>query len=44
LFHGVAVAYGDGVIFERVEVYDYAERGADFVLAAVALADVALSS
>ena len=39
LLHGIAVADGDGVVFEGVEVNSYAVWGADFVLAAVTLAD-----
>ena len=41
LFHRVAVAYRHTTVGFRVEVYRYAERCADFVLAAVAFADTA---
>jgi len=39
LFHGVAVADGDGIVFEGVEVDGDAEGRSDFVLAAVATAN-----
>ncbi|CDZ92017.1 Predicted transcriptional regulator [Rhodococcus ruber] len=39
LRHGVALADGDGLVLEGVEVDRDAERGADLVLAAVAAAD-----
>lgn len=39
LFHRVAVAEGDGVVFEGIEVDGDAKRGAEFVLAAVPFAD-----
>ena len=39
LGHCVAVAEGDLFVVKGVEVDGYAERGADFVLAAVAAAD-----
>ena len=39
LRHRVALAHGDGVVVEGVEVDGDAERRADLVLAAVALAD-----
>ena len=38
---GVAVADGDGVVFESIEVNYDALRSADFVLLAIAFADVA---
>lgn len=38
---GVAVADGDGVVLDGVEVDDDAFWGADFVLLTIALADVA---
>lgn len=38
----VAVAYGDGTICECVEVDDDALRGTDFVLAAIALANISI--
>ena len=38
----VAVAEGDGVVLERIEIDGDADRRADLVLAAVALADVAV--
>ena len=41
LFHGVAVANGDGLIFLSVEINGNAERCTDLVLAAVAFADAA---
>ncbi len=39
LFHGVAVAQGDGVVFQGLVVDGDAERCADCILTAVALAD-----
>ena len=39
LLHGVAVAQGDGVVFQSLEVDGDAARRADFVLTAVAAAD-----
>src|SRR3954462_4434813 len=39
LGHAVALAHGDGLIMQRVEVDGHAERRADLVLAAVAPAD-----
>ena len=42
LLSGIAVSDGYGVICEAVEVYGYAVGSADFVLAAVAFADVAV--
>ena len=39
LLGGVAVADGDGVVLERIEVNHYAGRRADFVLTTVAAPD-----
>ena len=36
LRHAVAIAHGDGPVFERLEVRSNAIRGADLVLASVA--------
>ena len=41
LFHCVAVADGDGVVFEGVKIDGDTQRCADFVFAAVAFADTA---
>ena len=38
----VALAQRDGAVLERVKIHRYAKRRADFVLAAVSLADVAV--
>ena len=42
LFPRIAVANGDGVVFRSVEINGNAEGRADFVLPAIALADVAV--
>ncbi len=42
LFGGIAVADSYGVIFQGVEIDGDAVRGADFVLTAVAFADIAV--
>src|SRR5687768_11823321 len=39
LFHGVALAHGDLVVLQRLEVDSHAERRTDLVLAPVALPD-----
>src|SRR6056297_3579257 len=39
LGHRVALAHGDGLVLEGIEVHGHAERGADFVLPAVAPPD-----
>ena len=39
LSHGVALAQGDGIVFERLMVDGDAEGGADLVFPAIALAD-----
>ena len=40
LLHSVAVAHGNAFILERIEVHGNADRRDDFVLTAVALADL----
>lgn len=44
LLHRIAVADGDGAVFDGIKVHRDAIGRADFVLAAVALADRAVSS
>ena len=42
LLRRIPLAHGDGVVLQRLEVDHHAVRRADFVLAAVAFADVAV--
>ncbi len=40
LFHGIAETHGYGMVLFRIKIIGHAERRPDFILAAVAFADI----